>query len=40
MVNAYGKYFVRESGKYNFKFFNMEDNFHRKVNEASNYLMN
>lgn len=34
----YGNYFLREAKKYNFKYFNTEDDFHSQIKEAVNYL--
>ena len=36
----YGKYFIKEANKYDFKIFNTEDDFVRKIKETGNYLKN
>ncbi len=36
----YGKFFVKETEKYGFKYFNIEDNFLDKINQAVKYLKN
>lgn len=39
-LSEYGKYFIKESKKYEFMFINTEDNFHDKIEKANNYLKN
>ncbi len=34
----YGNYFLREAKKYNFKYFNTEDNFYNQIKEAIDYF--
>lgn len=36
----YGEYFLKESKKYRFKYFNTEDNFQSQLNEAIRFLTN
>lgn len=39
MVSVYGKYFVKESNKYNIPFINTEENFFKKLKEAENFFI-
>jgi len=40
MVGVYGKFFLKETKKYGFKFLNTEEDFFKKLKEAEKYLMN
>jgi 2-phosphoglycerate kinase len=39
MICEYGNFFRKESGKYDFKVFNMDDDFNDKIDETVEYLM-